>query len=128
MRSWESVLVGAIGALLVNLIPPLMDKYHIDDPVGAVAVHAMGGLWGMVAVGLFIDNDKLLNLTHERSGLFKGGGLYLLGVQLLACIVVSAWSMLTTYLILKVCSFSYAFFLFNENIRKYFGKRLYLWM
>lgn len=88
------------------MVPPIMDRYRIDDPVGAVAVHAMGGLWGMVAVGLFIDNDKLLNLTQERSGLFKGGGIYLLGVQLLSCIVVSGWSMLTTYLILKVSFFA----------------------
>lgn len=101
-RAWESLLVGAIGALLVNFIPPLMDRFRIDDPVGAVAVHGMGGLWGMLAVGLFIDKDKLLNLTHGRKGLFKGGGFYLLGVQLLACVVVGVWSMSTTYIILKI--------------------------
>ncbi|XP_042912730.1 putative ammonium transporter sll0108 isoform X1 [Parasteatoda tepidariorum] len=78
-----------------------MDKYIIDNPVGAVAVHAMGGLRGKIAVGLFIDDDDLLNLTHSQSGLLKGGGLYLLGVQLLACIAVSLSSMITTYLILK---------------------------
>ncbi|CAL1295646.1 unnamed protein product [Larinioides sclopetarius] len=101
LRAWESLVVGAFGAILVNMVAPCLDKYRIDDPVGAVAVHAMGGLWGMIAVGLFVDNDSLLNLTHGRSGLFKGGGLYLLGVQVLACFAVSVWSMTTTFLILK---------------------------
>ncbi|XP_055928912.1 putative ammonium transporter 3 isoform X2 [Argiope bruennichi] len=101
LRSWESLVVGALGAILVNMVAPCLDRHRIDDPVGAVAVHAMGGLWGMIAVGLFIDNDSLLNLTHGRSGLFKGGGFYLLGVQILACFAVSVWSMTTTFLILK---------------------------
>lgn len=60
---------------------PLLDRFRIDDPVGAVAVHAVGGLWGMLAVGIFAEDDSRLQFTRGMSGVFKGGGFYLLGIQ-----------------------------------------------
>ncbi|XP_023240329.1 putative ammonium transporter 3 [Centruroides sculpturatus] len=104
-HSWESVIVGGIGALIINEIPPILDRFRIDDPVGAVAVHAVGGIWAMIAVGLFIDADTLLHLSSGNKGLFKGGGFYLLGIQLLSCLCIASWSITTTFLILKGINF-----------------------
>lgn len=45
-RAWEALLIGAIGALLTCIAMPIFDKWGIDDPVGASAVHGVSGIWG----------------------------------------------------------------------------------
>ncbi|XP_054711135.1 putative ammonium transporter 3 [Uloborus diversus] len=97
---WEALIVGAIGSLLANCTVPLLDRLHVDDPVGAIAVHGAGSLWGMIAVGFFVEKDTLMKFSNNLMGLFRGGGWRLLGVQLLAIIVVAGWSMVTTFLLL----------------------------
>ncbi|GFQ94499.1 putative ammonium transporter 2 [Trichonephila clavata] len=99
---WEALIVGAVGSLLANCTVPLLDKLHVDDPVGAIAVHGAGSVWGMMAVGLFVERDTLMELSHGLTGLFRGGGWKLLGVQFLAVLVVSAWSMITTFMLLFI--------------------------
>ena len=59
-----------------------------------------GGVVGVLAVGLFAEIDEIGAVTYP--GLFKGGGFYLLGVQALGCVVVSAWSAFSTWAILAV--------------------------
>ncbi|CAL1260813.1 unnamed protein product [Larinioides sclopetarius] len=84
-------VVGAICAIIVNEAAPFLDKMNVDDPVGAVAVHGVGGILGMTAVGLFVEADPLLNMTGGLNGLFKGGGFYFLFVQLFACVCTASW-------------------------------------
>lgn len=81
---------------------PLLDRLKVDDPVGAIAVHGTGSVWGMLAVGLLVEEDELLRLSKGSAGLARGGGWVLIGKQLLAVVVVTAWSMLTTFLLLYV--------------------------
>ena len=87
--------IGAVSGILVVLVVELVDfKLHVDDPVGAVAVHGANGIWGGIAEGLF----------NTQSGLFYGGGVSHLGVQLLgiACIAAyTAVAMTVVFLILK---------------------------
>lgn len=85
------MLVGFTGSLLVTFLTPMFDRMGVDDPVGASAVHGLGGIWGVIAVGLFADNPIPLETTNGRSGLFKGGGWYLLGVQCLAALCLLCW-------------------------------------
>ncbi|MBD3426686.1 MAG: ammonium transporter [Candidatus Omnitrophica bacterium] len=80
----ESILIGAIGGVIVVLGTLFLDKVRIDDPVGAVPVHMMNGIWGTLAVGLF--GHKALGLA--RDGLFHGGGFAQLGVQALGALTV----------------------------------------
>ena len=75
-------------------------KLHIDDPVGAVAVHMMNGIWGTLAVGLFATDSapgySLANASGSKLvGLFYGGGFELLGLQLLGFVSVVAWTVVT---------------------------------
>lgn len=72
----------------------------VDDPVGASAVHGVGGIWGVVAVGLFADLPLPLETTSGRRGLFRGGGWDLLGIQSLAALCLTAWGVLSTILLL----------------------------
>lgn len=46
-RAWEAMLIGAIGAILTCVSMPLFDKWSVDDPVGASAVHGVCGIWGL---------------------------------------------------------------------------------
>ena len=98
-----AIIIGAVAGVLVVFGVWLLDyKLHIDDPVGAVAVHCLNGIWGTIAVGLFATpsapgNDSVI-------GLFYGGGFQLLGIQFLGFVTVAAWTAVTitiTFLIIK---------------------------
>ncbi|CAH0404334.1 unnamed protein product [Chilo suppressalis] len=101
-RAWEALLIGALGAAIVSGTTPLFDKLRVDDPVGASSVHGAAGFWGVIAVGLFADNPIPMETTNGRSGLFKGGGWYLLGVQTLTGVCLMAWGALVTMALLWV--------------------------
>ena len=85
-----AVVIGAVAGLLVVFGVWLLDyKLHVDDPVGAVAVHMMNGIWGTVAVGLFATSTAP---GSEIDGLFYGGGFHQLGLQLLGVASVGVWA------------------------------------
>jgi len=68
---WEPIIIGAIGGALVVFAVPLFDKFQIDDPVGALSVHLVNGIWGTVAVALFADFSLLTQLKGiALTGLF----------------------------------------------------------
>lgn len=102
MDCFGSAMVGVVSGLLVVFGVWLLDNVlHIDDPVGAVAVHMMNGIWGTLAVGLFATKTAP---ASEINGLFYGGGLHQLGLQALAVISVAAWTAVAitiTFLVIK---------------------------
>lgn len=88
-----SMIIGAIAGVLVVFGVWFLDyKLHVDDPVGAVAVHCLNGIWGTIAVGLFATTSAP---ASELTGLFYGGGFKLLGLQLLGILTVGAWTAIT---------------------------------
>ena len=98
-----SLIIGAVAGLLVIFGVWFLDyKLHIDDPVGAVAVHCLNGIWGTIAVGLFATTSAPGN--DSITGLFYGGGFRQLGLQLLGFVAVAAWTTVTitiTFLVIK---------------------------
>ncbi len=89
-----ALVIGAVAGLLVVFGVWLLDyKLHIDDPVGAVAVHCLNGIWGTIAVGLFATTSAPGNDT--LTGFFYGGGFTLLGKQLVGFAAVAAWTAVT---------------------------------
>ncbi len=92
-----AAVIGAVAGLLVVFGVWLLDnKLHIDDPVGAVAVHCMNGIWGTIAVGLFATSSSpAFERAGIREGLFYGGGLTQLGLQLIGFAAVAAWTAVT---------------------------------
>ncbi|MCC8050503.1 MAG: ammonium transporter [Clostridiales bacterium] len=98
-----ALVIGAVAGLLVVFGVWLLDnKLRIDDPVGAVAVHMMNGIWGTIAVGLFATTSAPGNDTLV--GLFYGGGFGLLGKQLTGFVAVAAWTAVTitiTFTVIK---------------------------
>lgn len=112
-----AIIIGTVAGLLVIFGVWLLDyKLHIDDPVGAVAVHCLNGIWGTIAVGLFAtdtapafsrgfgDGVSFGANQIASTGLFYGGGFKLLGIQLLGLLSVAAWTLVTitlTFIIIK---------------------------
>ncbi|MBQ9301835.1 ammonium transporter [Butyrivibrio sp.] len=108
--AFGAIVIGIVAGLLVCFGVWLLDyKLHVDDPVGAVAVHCLNGIWGTIAVGLFATNSapgySIADAAgNEMVGLFYGGGFKLLGIQLLGMFSTAAWTAVTisiTFLAIK---------------------------
>ncbi len=90
-----AIAIGLVGGVIVVLGVAVLDRLHVDDPVGAVAVHGMNGVWGTLAVGIW--GQKALGVA--RDGLLHGGGLAQLGTQALGVVCVSLFAMATMGLV-----------------------------
>ncbi|BAD39214.1 ammonium transporter [Symbiobacterium thermophilum] len=84
-----SILIGAVAGMLLAPGTALLERFRIDDAVGAIPVHGFAGLWGTLAVGLF----------HETQGLLVGGGPQLLAIQALGAAAVFAYAFAVCLLI-----------------------------
>ncbi|MDO4622058.1 MAG: ammonium transporter [Eubacteriales bacterium] len=99
--AFGAIVIGAVAGLLVCFGVWFLDyKLCIDDPVGAVAVHCLNGIWGTLAVGLFATNTApgysiADGNGNELVGLFYGGGFKLLGLQFAGFAAVAAWTAVT---------------------------------
>ena len=115
--AFGAIVIGGVAGVLVVFGVWLLDyKLHIDDPVGAVAVHCLNGIWGTIAVGLFATDTAPAfargigdGATYGANqiaavGLFYGGGFKQLGLQLLGFVTVAAWTTVTitiAFLVIK---------------------------
>ena len=87
----SAIIIGAIAGVLVDVAVVFFDKIKVDDPVGAIAVHGVNGLFGTMAVGFFAI----------EGGLFYGGGISLLVTQILGVITIALFSFTVTFMIMK---------------------------
>ena len=103
-----AIIIGSVAGLLVCFGVWFLDNvFRVDDPVGAVAVHMMNGIWGTIAVGLFATNSApgysiADSKGNELVGLFYGGGFKLLGLQLTGFVSVAAWTVVTITIVFLV--------------------------
>lgn len=86
-----AIAIGLVAGVLVVLSVFALDRLHIDDPVGAVSVHCVNGVWGTLAVGLFAA-PTAAGYGNDLAGLFYGGGIRLLGVQALGAGATAIWA------------------------------------
>lgn len=115
--AFGAIVIGAVSGLIVVFGVWFLDyKLHVDDPVGAVAVHFCNGIWGTISVGLFAtksapafargfgDGTTFGANQIAGEGLFYGGGFKQLGLQLLGMFSTAAWTAVTitiSFLIIK---------------------------
>ncbi|MEK9604342.1 MAG: ammonium transporter [Flavobacteriaceae bacterium] len=88
----SAIIIGLIAGVLVDVAVLFFDKMSVDDPVGAVAVHGVNGLFGTLAVGLFAT----------EGGLFFGGGLSLLITQIVGVVTIALFSFSVTFILMKL--------------------------
>ena len=95
-----AAIIGAVSGLLVVFGIWFNDHVsHVDDPVGAVAVHMLNGIWGTIAVGLFAtETAPGFSVACIGEGLFYGGGFTQLGKQLGGMLITALWAVVTIYL------------------------------
>lgn len=92
--TWAAVVIGLIAGVWVCIASALIEKAHIDDPVGAIPVHLFNGLWGVIAVGIFAngnpDTAGWNGVSTAVTGLLYGGGTQILAqlAEALAVVVV----------------------------------------
>jgi len=92
-------LAGLVGGGIVVYSVAALDSLRIDDPVGAFSVHGVCGIWGTVVVGLWGYD---IQGTGAGLGLFTGGGLGQLWIQIVGCIAYAVWTVVTCYVAWKV--------------------------
>lgn len=97
---FAALLIGAIGGALVVMSVRFFDAMRIDDPVGALSVHLVCGIWGTLAVGLFATIGAPGGI--DKDGLFYGGGFSLLGAQLAGVVVVGLFTFATSLVLWSV--------------------------
>ncbi|NDB29713.1 ammonium transporter, partial [archaeon] len=89
----QAIIIATIGTLFALKFDEVLERFEIDDIVGAVPVHLVAGIWGTIAVALFgdIDNDFFNNAT--RFDVFKS--------QLIGILSIGLFAFISTFLILK---------------------------
>ncbi|WP_418641154.1 ammonium transporter [Sulfurimonas sp. ST-27] len=87
---YTPILIGAIGGALVVFAVPMFDKLKLDDPVGALSVHLVNGIWGTLAVGIFVDKVSLIS-------------------QLKGIVVIGVFAFVSSYIVIYIINKIVAF-------------------
>ncbi len=94
---WASLIIGFVAGVIMYLVLVFVDKIGVDDPLGAIAAHGMGGIWGTLSTGLFATPDLVASTEVGSPGLLYGGGFAQLGVQALGIVACGGFVFLTSY-------------------------------
>src|ERR671913_657667 len=90
---WASIVIGCVAGIIMYATLVYVDRIGVDDPLGAIAAHGMGGIWGTLSCGLF--TTPALAAVGEP-GLFYGGGFYQLGIQALGIVACGGFVFLAS--------------------------------
>jgi Amt family ammonium transporter len=97
-----SILIGAIAGVLVVLAVIFFDKVKLDDPVGALSVHLVNGVWGTLALGLFADKA----ISKAVGGVDLSGGMSQFIIQLRGVLAVGAFTLIVSLVVWYVIKFT----------------------
>jgi ammonium transporter, Amt family len=91
---WAAIIIGFVAGVVMYVTLVFVDRIGVDDPLGAIAAHGMGGVWGTLSAGLFTTPALA---AVGQPGLFYGGGFTQLGVQALGIVASGGFVFLTSY-------------------------------
>src|SRR5438132_6062502 len=94
---WAAIVIGLVSGFIAVAGVLFVERIGIDDPIGAVAVHGMSGVWGTLATGLFAVPSLAANLATGRGGLVYTGSFHQLGIQALGLVAVGAVTFSTSF-------------------------------
>jgi Amt family ammonium transporter len=97
---WAAMVIGFVAGAIVVLGVLLVERARIDDPIGAISAHGMAGVWGTLSLGFLALPSQAESLATGSGGLFYGGGLHQLGVQVLGLATVGAFTFTVSFAIL----------------------------
>jgi Amt family ammonium transporter len=96
-----SILIGLIAGVIVYCSVIFFDKIKVDDPVGAISVHGVCGAWGTLSAALF-GAEAFLGVGDANTGLFYGGGVKQIGIQLTGIAACFVWVMVTCFVLFGI--------------------------
>ncbi len=94
---WAAIVIGFLAAVIAVVAVPLVERIGIDDPIGAVAVHGLAGVWGTLATGLFAVPALASNLATGHGGLVYTGSFHQVGVQALGLVAVGGFTFTASF-------------------------------
>ena len=103
VEDWAACVIGLVAGVLMVLTVVAIDRIRVDDPIGAIAGHGMGGIWGTLSCGLFTTPALASANGVGKAGLFYGGGVHQLGVQALGIAVVAAFVFASSMAVFYLC-------------------------
>jgi Amt family ammonium transporter len=102
VEPWASIVIGFLAGVIMYLVLLYVDKIGVDDPLGAIAAHGMGGIWGTLSTGLFAAPALVESTGVGNPGLFYGGGFSQLGIQALGILAAGGFTFITSYAVFAV--------------------------
>jgi Amt family ammonium transporter len=96
---WAALIIGAVASLVYSFAAKLIDVLKIDDPIEASPVHGFGGMWGLIAVGIFDNAEGLISSSSGKGRFF--------GIQIAGMLAIIAWTSVFSglyFLLLKCCN------------------------
>jgi ammonium transporter, Amt family len=96
---WASIAIGFVAGIVMYVTLVFVDSIGVDDPLGAIAAHGMGGIWGTLSAGLFTTPPLA---AVGEPGVFYGGGFHQLGVQALGVVAAGGFVFLSSLLVFAV--------------------------
>ncbi|MBM7097569.1 ammonium transporter [Bacillus sp. H-16] len=93
---WAAVLIGFVGGIIVHFSMKFFEKKGIDDPIYALSVHGVAGVWGTLSTGFFAT-PQLSAMNGGSAGLLYGGGFTQLGVQAIGVMACGAFAFIASY-------------------------------
>ena len=97
VETWASVIIGAVAGIMVFYSVRFFEKRRIDDPIFALSVHGIAGIWGTLSTGIFATSELAV---VGRAGVLYGGGLEQLGVQAMGITVSAGYAFAVSFLLL----------------------------
>ena len=94
---WAAIVIGLVAGAIAVLGVLLVERVRIDDPIGAVAVHGMAGVWGTLATGIFAVPALAGNLATGKGGLWYTGSFDQLRTQALGLLAVGAFTFAASF-------------------------------
>ena len=94
---WAAVVIGLVAGVIAVLGVLFVERIGIDDPIGAVAVHGMAGVWGTLATGIFAVPALAATLKTGTGGLVYTGSFHQVGVQILGLVAVGAFTFTASF-------------------------------
>src|SRR5262249_13028197 len=102
VETWAAVVIGFVAGALAITTVPLVERLGIDDPIGAVSVHGLAGIWGTLATGIFATPKLAATLATGTGGLWYTHSFHQLGVQALGIGAVGVFTFTLSFLALWI--------------------------
>jgi Amt family ammonium transporter len=94
---WASIVIGFMAGVVMYVTLLFVDRIGVDDPLGAIAAHGMGGIWGTLSCGLFTTPALAESVGAGQGGFFYTGSLHQLGIQALGIVTAGTFTFITSY-------------------------------